>query len=40
MPFTIKVRGCGRERFALPGGFFYVNFGLILGADKERNWRA
>ena len=27
----------GREinAFALPGGFFYVNSGLILAADKE-----
>lgn len=36
VPFTIKVIGSGEvNAFALPGGFFYVNTGLILAADEE-----
>ena len=36
MPFTIKVIDSDDiNAFALPGGFFYVNSGLILAADEE-----
>jgi predicted Zn-dependent protease len=36
MPFTIKVIDSDEvNAFALPGGFFYVNKGLILVADNE-----
>lgn len=36
VPFTIKVVDSGEiNAFALPGGFFYVNTGLILAADNE-----
>ncbi|MDT4896280.1 MAG: hypothetical protein QOH25_1357 [Acidobacteriota bacterium] len=36
VPFTIKVIDSDEvNAFALPGGFFYVNKGLILGADNE-----
>src|SRR5499427_9746764 len=36
VPFTIKVIDSGEiNAFALPGGFFYVNSGLILAADNE-----
>ena len=36
VPFTIKVLDTGEvNAFALPGGFFYVNSGLILAADSE-----
>ena len=36
VPFTIKVVDSGEiNAFALPGGFFYVNSGLILAADEE-----
>ena len=36
VPFTIKVIDSGEvNAFALPGGFFYVNSGLILAADEE-----
>ena len=36
MPFTIKVIDSDEiNAFALPGGFFYVNSGLILNADEE-----
>lgn len=36
MPFTIKVIDSDEvNAFALPGGFFYVNRGLILAADNE-----
>src|SRR5258706_11295096 len=36
MPFTIKVIDSDElNAFALPGGFFYVNKGLILAADNE-----
>src|SRR5881398_2459095 len=36
VPFTIKVVDSDDiNAFALPGGFFYVNFGLILAADEE-----
>ena len=36
VPFTIKVIGSDEiNAFALPGGFFYVNSGLILAADEE-----
>jgi predicted Zn-dependent protease len=36
VPFTIKVIDSDAiNAFALPGGFFYVNSGLILNADEE-----
>jgi predicted Zn-dependent protease len=36
VPFTIKVVASDQiNAFALPGGFFYVNSGLILAADSE-----
>jgi predicted Zn-dependent protease len=36
VPFTIKVIDSDQvNAFALPGGFFYVNSGLILAADEE-----
>lgn len=36
VPFTIKVIDSDEvNAFALPGGFFYVNSGLILHADSE-----
>src|SRR5688572_11282532 len=36
IPFTIKVVDADDvNAFALPGGFFYVNRGLILAADNE-----
>jgi beta-barrel assembly-enhancing protease len=36
VPFTIKVIDSDDvNAFALPGGFFYVNSGLILAADSE-----
>ncbi|HVP55600.1 MAG TPA: M48 family metalloprotease [Candidatus Eisenbacteria bacterium] len=36
VPFTIKVIDSGEvNAFALPGGFFYVDAGLILAADSE-----
>ena len=36
VPFTIKVIDSDEiNAFALPGGFFYVNAGLILAADEE-----
>ena len=36
VPFTIKVVDSDEiNAFALPGGFFYVNSGLILAADQE-----
>ena len=36
VPFTIKVIDSDEvNAFALPGGFFYVNSGLILAADNE-----
>jgi predicted Zn-dependent protease len=36
IPFTIKVIDSVEvNAFALPGGFFYVNKGLILAADSE-----
>jgi len=36
VPFTIKVIDTDElNAFALPGGFFYVNSGLILAADDE-----
>ena len=36
VPFTIKVIDSDSiNAFALPGGFFYVNSGLILAADNE-----
>ena len=36
VPFTIKVIDSDEiNAFALPGGFFYVNSGLILHADEE-----
>jgi hypothetical protein len=36
IPFTIKVIDSDEVNgFALPGGFFYVNKGLILAADNE-----
>jgi len=36
VPFSIKVIDSDEvNAFALPGGFFYVNSGLILAADEE-----
>jgi beta-barrel assembly-enhancing protease len=36
VPFIIKVIDSDEvNAFALPGGFFYVNSGLILAADEE-----
>src|SRR5437763_548664 len=36
VPFTIKVIDTDVvNAMALPGGFFYVNSGLILAADEE-----
>jgi predicted Zn-dependent protease len=36
VPFTIKVVDSDDiNAFALPGGFFYVNSGLIMAADEE-----
>jgi predicted Zn-dependent protease len=36
VPFTIKVIDSDEiNAFAFPGGFFYVNSGLILNADEE-----
>jgi predicted Zn-dependent protease len=36
VPFTIKVVDSDEiNAFALPGGFFFVNSGLILAADEE-----
>jgi beta-barrel assembly-enhancing protease len=36
VPFTIKVIDSDEiNAFALPGGFFFVNAGLILAADEE-----
>ncbi len=36
VPFTIKVIDSDEiNAFALPGGFFYVNSGLIMAADDE-----
>jgi predicted Zn-dependent protease len=36
VPFTIKVVDSDEvNAFALPGGFFYVNSGLVLAADEE-----
>lgn len=36
VPFTIKVIDSDvLNAFALPGGFFYVNSGLIMAADEE-----
>src|SRR5579872_6571309 len=36
VPFTIKVIDSSEvNAFALPGGFFYVNSGLLLRADEE-----
>ena len=36
VPFTIKVLDTDEvNAFALPGGFFFVNSGLILKADTE-----
>ena len=36
VPFTIKIVDSNEiNAFALPGGFFYVNTGLILAADDE-----
>ena len=36
VPFTIKVIDADEiNAFALPGGFFYVNSGLVLRADEE-----
>jgi predicted Zn-dependent protease len=36
VPFTIKVVDSDEvNAFALPGGFFYVNTGLIMAADEE-----
>ena len=38
VPFTIKVLDSEEvNAFALPGGFFFVNSGLILKADRKPN---
>jgi predicted Zn-dependent protease len=38
VPFTIKVIGSDEiNAFALPGGFFFVNTGILLNADNPRN---
>jgi hypothetical protein len=40
VPFTIKVIDSDEvNAFALPGGFFYVNKGLILAADTPAHAR-
>jgi hypothetical protein len=39
VPFTIKVIDSDDiNAFALPGGFFYVDSGLILAADNAAEW--
>lgn len=36
VPFSVKVIASDQiNAFALPGGFFYINSGLILAADEE-----
>jgi predicted Zn-dependent protease len=36
VPFTVKVIDSDElNAFALPGGFFFVNSGLVLAADEE-----
>jgi len=41
VPFTIKVLDSEEvNAFALPGGFFFVNSGLVLKADTEASWPA
>ena len=36
VPFTVKVIDASEiNAFALPGGFFFINSGLILAADEE-----
>ncbi|HSC78367.1 MAG TPA: M48 family metallopeptidase [Candidatus Acidoferrales bacterium] len=36
VPFTVKVIDSEEiNAFALPGGFFYINSGLVLAADEE-----
>ena len=36
IPFTIKVIDSDEiNAMSLPGGFFYVNTGLIMAADEE-----
>jgi len=36
VPFTVKVIDSDEiNAFALPGGFFYINSGLVLAADEE-----
>ena len=41
VPFTIKVIDAEEvNAFALPGGFFFVNSGLIMKAETKRNWPA
>lgn len=36
VPFTVKIIDSDEvNAFALPGGFFYINTGLILAADNE-----
>jgi len=36
VPFTIKVIDSEEiNAFALPGGFFFVNTGILLNADNE-----
>ena len=38
VPFTIRVIDSDEvNAFALPGGYFFVNSGLILAADNEAN---
>jgi predicted Zn-dependent protease len=39
VPFVIKVIDSDEvNAFALPGGFFYVNSGLILAADEQLSY--
>jgi predicted Zn-dependent protease len=41
VPFTIKVLDSEEvNAFALPGGFFFVNSGLMLKARARPNWPA
>ena len=41
VPFTIKVIDTEEvNAFALPGGFFFVNSGLILKPTTKRSWPA
>ena len=40
VPFTIKVLDADEiNAFALPGGFFFVNTGVLTNAESEVEWR-